>query len=62
MKNLIKELKHTINYNKKENELSSPLKISMNTTKKCNLRCKQCFTESGINMKDELNTIIYLIR
>lgn len=41
---------------KKENELSSPLKISMNTTKKCNLRCKQCFTESGINMKYELNT------
>lgn len=26
---------------KKENKLSSPLKISMNTTKKCNLRCKQ---------------------
>lgn len=41
---------------KKENQLSSPLKISMNTTKKCNLRCKQCFTESGINMEDELNT------
>ena len=32
---------------KKENQLSSPLRISMNATKKCNLRCKQCFTESG---------------
>lgn len=41
---------------KKENKLSSPLKISMNITKKCNLRCKQCFTESGIKMENELNT------
>ena len=41
---------------KRTNQLSSPLKISMNITKKCNLRCKQCFTESGICLENELNT------
>ena len=28
-----------------EQKLSAPLKISMNITKKCNLRCKQCFSD-----------------
>jgi len=42
--------------NMKENQLSSPLKISMNITKQCNLRCKQCFTDSGIQKDDELTT------
>lgn len=36
--------------------MSSPLKISMNLTKKCNLRCKQCFTESGMLQNEELTT------
>lgn len=35
-----------INNNVKENQLSVPLKISMNMTKKCNLRCIQCFSNS----------------
>lgn len=40
----------------KENSISAPLKISMNLTKKCNLRCIQCFSDSG-NLKDkELTT------
>lgn len=36
--------------------LSAPLKISMNITKGCNLRCKQCFSNSAIKLKDELTT------
>lgn len=36
--------------------LSAPLKISMNITKKCNLRCKQCFSDSGIMVENELTT------
>ena len=40
----------------KENSISAPLKISMNLTEKCNLRCIQCFSDSG-NLKDkELTT------
>lgn len=42
--------------NKLENSLSSPLKISMNLTKKCNLRCKQCFSDSGELKEEELST------
>ncbi len=42
--------------NGRENSISAPLKISMNLTKKCNLRCIQCFSDSG-NLKDkELTT------
>lgn len=36
--------------------LSSPLKISMNITKKCNLRCKQCFSDSAEELDNELAT------
>lgn len=36
--------------------LSAPLKISMNITKSCNLRCKQCFSDSGIIRDKELTT------
>lgn len=35
-------------------QLSAPLKISMNITKSCNLRCKQCFSNSAVKLKDEL--------
>ena len=42
--------------NCKENEFSAPLKISMNLTKKCNLRCKQCFSDSGVIRDKELTT------
>jgi len=41
---------------KKENQLSAPLKISMNITKRCNLRCKQCFSDSGELRSKELTT------
>lgn len=42
--------------NPKKNSLSAPLKISMNLTKKCNLRCIQCFSDSGTIKKPELTT------
>lgn len=45
-----------INNNVKENQLSVPLKISMNMTKKCNLRCIQCFSNSGKQLSNELTT------
>jgi len=40
----------------KKGKLYSPLKISMNITKKCNLRCEQCFSESGDCIGNELDT------
>ena len=40
----------------RENEISAPLKISMNLTKKCNLRCIQCFSSSGELKAKELTT------
>ena len=40
----------------KKNQISAPLKISMNITKKCNLRCIQCFSNSGTIIDDELTT------
>jgi len=42
--------------NKRENQISAPLKISMNLTKRCNLRCKQCFSDSGEIRSKELTT------
>ena len=36
--------------------MSAPLKISMNITKRCNLRCKQCFSDSGVVKDVELTT------
>ncbi len=40
----------------KDKQLSAPLKISMNLTKKCNLRCIQCFSNSGELQDEELTT------
>ncbi len=45
----------SVNYTK-ERQLTAPLKISMNITKKCNLRCKQCFSNSAEKLNDELTT------
>ncbi|NMA50942.1 MAG: radical SAM protein [Mollicutes bacterium] len=42
--------------NKRDKQISAPLKISMNLTKKCNLRCLQCFSNSGVCSKNELTT------
>lgn len=36
--------------------LSAPLKISLNFTKKCNLRCKHCLTSADERDKNELTT------
>ena len=48
-KEIEKILKQDCKYINKtmDNTISSPLKISMNLTKKCNLRCIQCFSNSG---------------
>jgi len=40
--------------NKKQSSLTSPLRISINISKKCNLRCKHCLSNSGNNDQDEL--------
>ena len=40
----------------RDNQISAPLKISMNITKKCNLRCIQCFSNSGFIKDKELTT------
>ena len=40
----------------RKNEISAPLKISINITKKCNLRCIQCFSNSGVIKEKELTT------
>ena len=37
-----------------ENYLSAPFRVFYDITYKCNLRCKHCFTNSGIENKDEL--------
>src|SRR3989344_1541874 len=34
--------------------LTSPLKVSLNITKECNLRCKHCLTAAGAADKEEL--------
>lgn len=53
--NLLKDDVNLID-NAKINQMSAPLKISMNLTKKCNLRCKQCFSDSGDIISNELST------
>lgn len=53
--NMIKDNSNFID-NSKDNQISAPLKISMNLTKKCNLRCKQCFSDSGEPQTGELST------
>lgn len=53
--NMIKDESNLIKQEKK-NQLSSPLKISMNMTKKCNLHCIQCFSDSGCIKEEELTT------
>lgn len=55
IKNLLQNEYNYIN-NRMENHMSAPLKISMNITKKCNLRCKQCFSNSGVIQDVELTT------
>jgi len=42
--------------NKKNDGLSTPLRISLNITTKCNLRCKHCFSNSGNPDSNELTT------
>lgn len=37
-----------------ENYLSAPFRVFYDITYKCNLRCKHCFTSSGIKKEDEL--------
>lgn len=39
-----------------ENYLSAPFRVFYDITYKCNLRCKHCFTSSGIQKEDELTT------
>ncbi len=57
-----KKIKKELEYNYTEinngtsEGLSAPLKISMNLTKRCNLRCKQCFSDSGEIQDKELTT------
>ena len=48
---------YTLINHKKNNAFCSPIKISMNLTKKCNLRCVQCFSDSGISTEEELSTL-----
>lgn len=57
-KEIEKILKQDCKYINKtmDNTISSPLKISMNLTKKCNLRCIQCFSNSGKIENNELKT------
>lgn len=42
--------------NKKSDNLSAPLRVSLNITRKCNLRCKHCFSDSGNPDPNELTT------
>ncbi len=42
--------------NKEGYGLSSPQRISLNITRKCNLNCRHCFTDSGNTDKNELST------
>ena len=37
-----------------KNYLSAPFRVFYDITYKCNLRCKHCFTNSGLENKDEL--------
>lgn len=55
IKEMLKEQFYLID-NRRENEFCAPLKISMNLTKKCNLKCIQCFSDSGIIKQPELST------
>mgnify|MGYP001390814759 FL=1 len=42
--------------NKTSGNLNAPLRISLNITRKCNLRCKHCFSDSGNPDPNELTT------
>lgn len=53
---LIQDDCNFVDNSRNDNRLSAPLKISMNITKKCNLRCKQCFSDSGDLLSNELST------
>lgn len=39
-----------------ENYLSAPFRVFYDITYKCNLRCKHCFTSSGVERTEELTT------
>lgn len=56
IKNMLQGEYTLIKQRKQNNCFSAPLKISMNLTKKCNLRCKQCFSNSGDIADEELTT------
>lgn len=45
--------------NGKKAGVSSPLKISLNITKKCNLKCRHCLSDSGDADEKELTTKDY---
>lgn len=51
-------LTHDVVYieHEKTTGLSAPLKISLNITEKCNLRCKHCLTDAGNFNPNELTT------
>ena len=51
---LLEDDYEVINHKWFDDTFSAPLKISMNITKKCNLRCKQCFSDSGEMKQKEL--------
>lgn len=43
-------------HREKEKALSAPLRVFLDITFSCNLRCKHCFTDSGRERGDELTT------
>ena len=42
--------------NKNSDGLSAPLRVSLNITRKCNLKCQHCFSDSGNSDPNELTT------
>jgi len=42
--------------NKNTYGLKAPLRVSLNITRKCNLKCKHCFSDSGVPDSNELTT------
>lgn len=56
LKNNLLSSNFTFLNNKKKNILSAPLRVFIDITYKCNLKCKHCFTDSGERNPDELST------
>jgi radical SAM protein with 4Fe4S-binding SPASM domain len=42
--------------NQQKENLSTPLRVFIDITYRCNLRCKHCFTDSGLMKENELST------